>query len=130
MNGIYLIRDYLGWHYTDAVVDITYLIRNFLWAVGHMFSVKEVLLTLFSPWKRLKEEGSTLIKDPGRYLEDAVVNLIMRIVGAIVRLALLCIAFISWTFIAMVGICALIVWFFLPVILLSILVSIPNVLNA
>lgn len=123
MNALVLMRDYIVWHYTTGIVDLLYIWRNFLWAVGHMFSVKDVLLTLFSPFKRLQEQTPSPLKNLEGFLSSLVVNILMRIVGLVIRSALLILAFLSWAFLLVFGVVSLVVWFLLPYLLFVIFVT-------
>lgn len=120
MGILVVARDYLLWHYTTALADIFFIWRNMMWAVGHMFSVQEVLLTLFSPFKRLQEEAPNPLADFQGFLGGLVVNILMRIVGFIIRSALLFIAFGVWAILIVFGTALFLVWFLLPYLLLII----------
>lgn len=123
MYALIIARDYLVWHYTTALVDIFYIWRNILWAVGHMFSVKDVLLTLFSPFRRLQESAPNPLVDMQGFLSNMVVNLLMRIVGFVIRSALIAIALTAWASILVVGAALFFVWFAFPYLLFIILVT-------
>lgn len=118
MNALLLARDYFTWHYTRALADIFNVWVNYLWFVNHLFSVKDVLFTLFAPWKRLHENPINPLKDMEAFLSSVFVNLIMRIVGMIIRLALIAIALVAWAFVIAVGLVLFPTWIFLPVFML------------
>ncbi len=78
---------YVQWHYGRAFRDILTVGRNLMWFITHFFSIPLLLKTLFQPWKRIHETYTH------RGLEDffatLVVNLMTRVVGALVRLSII-----------------------------------------
>jgi len=112
-----VFRDYLVWHYSVALSDILHMWWNYVWFVFHVFSVGDVAKTLFAPWKRLEEGKVNLIKNPQEYFGNMFVNLIMRMVGFVVRAALLTIALICFLFIFFGGLAFFALWIPLPVLI-------------
>jgi hypothetical protein len=121
MNYVALFREYLVWHYSRALQDIIGIILNYLWFVNHLFSVPDVLKTLFVPWKRMQEKKVRILIDPGAFFGNILVNIIMRIVGFVVRSVLLFMATCGFVFIALFGICFFALWITLPLVLIHIL---------
>jgi hypothetical protein len=80
-----IIRHYLLWHYTEAYKELFSVCKNLIWFIVHFFSIPQLLKTLFSPWRRIVEEKkkSWDIED---FASRIVVNIISRIIGAIMRL--------------------------------------------
>src|SRR3972149_9104445 len=109
-----VLRDYFLWHYSTAYADIVGIARNYLWFVSHLFSVPEVARSLFAPFKRMKEGKVNIVKSPSDFFANLVVNILMRIVGFIIRTALLAIALAS--FLLVIGLCLIIIalWTLLP----------------
>lgn len=109
---------YLNWHYTQGVVE---LFRNLLHIIVfefHFFSVKDLLLTLLSPFQRLKEDYGSSAIEFEKILSALVINIIMRIVGFVVRSVILLIAFFCLTVSIILIPVILIFWLLLPVLLL------------
>jgi ATP-dependent Clp protease ATP-binding subunit ClpC len=83
--------DYFTWHFILAPRKIIQIISNYLTFFYYYFSVKLLLKTLFSPWKRL-----TVQRKIGFSLEDIFhvlsFNLISRSIGFILRSMVI----ISW----------------------------------
>lgn len=109
-----IARDYIVWHYTTALQDMFRIWVNYIWFVNHALSVKDVVLTLFAPWKRLQEKPVNPIKDLEGFASALAVNTIMRIVGLVIRLALIAIALLAWSLVIAVGIIAFLLWLFAP----------------
>ncbi|OGZ08654.1 MAG: hypothetical protein A2942_02580 [Candidatus Lloydbacteria bacterium RIFCSPLOWO2_01_FULL_50_20] len=114
MPIVSIIRDYFLWHYSAAYADIFGILRNYLWSVNHMFSVPEVFKSLFAPFKRIQEEKVNILKKPEDFFANLFVNFIMRIVGFVLRTALMAIALCSFAFVLGLGIAAIFLWTILP----------------
>jgi hypothetical protein len=123
MAIISITRDYLLWHYSVAYTDIVGIIRNYLWAVNHMFSVPDVLRSLFAPFKRLQEEKVNIIRNPSDFFGNLVVNIIMRIVGFVIRTILIVIALVAFLLVIALGLCVLLLWTILPVLVIYFFVN-------
>lgn len=119
-----LARDYLVWHYSVAYVDMFYIWRNYFWFIGHLFSVKDVVRSWISPFKRLKEDGVSIVRDPATFFGNMFVNMIMRLVGFVIRTALIAIALLCFLMLAVVGAWFVLFWTALPVVLVFLLTGI------
>ncbi len=114
MSVFSLFQSYLLWHYVYAVRDGYALLRNAFWFIGRIFSVPLLIRTLFSPWHRLHEEVPRFFENPGEFFTNIIVNIIMRCVGFSVRFAYLLLAFMLCIVIVAFWICALPLWYALP----------------
>jgi len=123
-----LVRDYVVWHYSRAYVDIFYLWKNYLWFINHIFSVPEVAMSWLSPFKRIQEKKVNFIAHPEEFFSNMFVNLMMRIVGVIIRSALLMIACSFFALFGVVGVMFFVVWTALPVLIVHFLVTSIRVL--
>lgn len=118
MSTVRVFRDYLIWHFTVAYLDIVYIWWNYLWFVNHIFSVPDVLKSWMSPFKRLQEEKVNIIKSPEDFFANLFVNIMMRIVGIVIRTALLFVALCFFTAVFMFGIVFAVIWTILPILLI------------
>jgi hypothetical protein len=79
---------YLTWHYSQALIDTVIISLNFLWFILHFFSIPLHVRTLFSPWRRMKDQHHK-----GESVEDffatLVFNFASRLVGMIARLVII-----------------------------------------
>ena len=86
MNPIAFIGGYIAWHYSAALADILRVWGNMMWFTFHFFSTGRLVTTLFSPWQRMQEEYPKKgTFDIEYFLGTLAVNIIMRLVGFIVR---------------------------------------------
>ena len=112
--------DYLTWHYSTAYRDFLRAWINYLWFVAHFFSLEILLRTFFTPFKRISEKNNAGL-DIGAILEVFAVNLLMRLVGMLVRTVLISIGLVVLFGVAVGGVLGLLVWTLLPGILLMLL---------
>lgn len=121
MKFFMIVPQYIYWHYSAGFVEWTRNLFNFLQFEFHFFSVKQLLLTLFAPFQRLRERYSGSPLDIEALLSVFLVNIIMRLVGFVVRSVLLIFAFITITLSFVLVVILLISWIFLPIILAGLL---------
>ncbi len=93
MNPGVIVVDYIGWHYGAAFRSIVSIWTNLMWFAVHFFSIPMLLRTLFSPWRRVQEEYHVR-NGLERFFEALVVNIMTRIVGALMRLVIILCGFI------------------------------------
>ena len=110
-----LVRDYVVWHYSRAYVDLLHIWWNYIWFVNHLFSVPDVVMNWLAPFKRLQENKVNFIKSPEDFFANITVNIIMRIVGAFIRTALIFIALVSFAFVFAFGFTFILLWTILPI---------------
>ncbi len=123
MAPLRLFKDYLVWHYSSAYNDMFHIWWNYLWFVNHLFSVPEVFGSLLSPWKRLQEDKVSILLHPEEFFGNLFVNIIMRLVGLVVRTALLVIALLCFLIVLIGGILFFTLWTALPILLAHFLIS-------
>ncbi|MCX6764225.1 MAG: hypothetical protein NTU58_00745 [Candidatus Nealsonbacteria bacterium] len=113
-----IILQFLIWYLIDKPGAILKAWRNLLLFNLNYFSILLLLKTFFSPWRKYKWPYCRGF-DFKIYLEAFFSNAIMRFIGASLRLFLIIFGIILEFFIILIGISALIIWFFLPFILIS-----------
>lgn len=114
---------YLNWHYTRGVSELAKNLWNFIIFEFHFFSVKDLLLTLLSPFQRLHENYGRSIIDFERVFSALVVNIVMRIIGFFIRSFILLMAFMAITFSLIMIPIILIVWLLVPFLLLFLFIG-------
>ena len=113
---------YAVWHYSRALFDIIGIIQNFVWFLYHYFSLPILARTFFTPWRRMnilheKREGFNT------FFSSLVVNIMMRLVGIIMRIIIILIGIFAIFAMSAFGIIFLIFWLFLPFIILALFVA-------
>ena len=114
MGGLLLVLPaYLTWHYSQSLADYLRLWARSAWFVTHVFSMPLLLATLFSPWRRLSEHYPRRL-DLAEWGEALIVNLLMRLVGFVVRVFVLVFGVLTLVFVLMVGAIGFLVWLTAP----------------
>jgi hypothetical protein len=102
---------FFSWWYGNGWQRVMRSFRPRIQAIAESFSVKQLLRTLFAPWKRI-------ITQPGRSLEGrlraSADNAFSRCIGFVVRSGVLLAGFVSILVIAALSIIEIIVWPLLP----------------
>lgn len=104
---------YLGWHYSKGAVELFFALKNFVLFIPSFFSFATLLKTLISPYQRLQEHyhGGLNLSE---LFEVVTVNIIMRIVGLIIRTFFLLIGILSFIIVLTFCLVIYVAWFFVP----------------
>ena len=122
MSPFVIFPYYLAWHYTYAIRDFFGIWGNMIWFTYQYFSIPILFRTLFSPFKRLKEYSKGGL-DIGSFFESLVVNIIMRLVGFILRSIIILIGLSALTFTIFLGIVFFFLWLVLPFLIIFLLIT-------
>ncbi len=109
---------YTAWHYTQAPSLLFKLWENLLWYLGHVFSISALWRSLFSPWKRIVAKH-TKRWDIEDYASAVLANFISRVIGAVMRLTLITTGRLLQLLLVLFGVFVYIVWFIMPVFVVS-----------
>lgn len=116
MSLLLLFPYYLIWHYSKALVDLKNLWKNFIVFFYEFFSLTTLVSTLFSPWHRMQDSYSKELNFENT-VGTFIVNSLMRIVGAFVRLIFIIIGLVSIVFTIFFGLIVFCLWIVMPLIL-------------
>ena len=108
------MEEYLLWHYTIAPPTLILIWRNLLLFPIYYFSLPLHIATLFSPWKRQFSKSDTPGFHPGDFFRDISFNGTSRIVGALMRSAMILAGLgfsVCTAIVGGIGVCS---WFLLP----------------
>ena len=114
---------YLRWHYIEAPKFILLLIGNYIFFVGHLFSVKLLINTLFSPWRKEVARKTIPGISFGKIFDVISFNVISSVLGFIVRISALIAAFIFLIFVILAGALLFVFWLLIPLFSLPIYLS-------
>lgn len=111
------LGDIFGWWYSRGIKDFFVYLKALLIKITDIFSVKLLLRTFLSPWKRdiTPLEGLPF----NMVLRVIVFNLISRLIGAFIKTIILFLYVIAATFYCFIAIALVFVWLFLPLIVLG-----------
>jgi len=115
-----IISDYFIWHYTRAWFEMWGVWRNLLWAVAHFFSIKELLASLFSPFKRMTEarDQTFSFEDLAEYV---IINGLSRLIGALVRSVIILCGCIALTITIVGGFTVYLFWMLAPMLVIGLI---------
>ncbi len=117
MTVALFIRDFFIWMYFEAPAAYARIWGNILWFLYHFFSIKQLSFTLFARWKQLGEVPSK--RGIEEWASVFVVNLLMRVVGASIRLITILVGVASLAIALVLGGVGFILWFLLPFVIIS-----------
>ena len=120
MNIVRIFIYYWLWHYSRAILDIFSIWNNFFHFIFNYFSIPLLLRTLFYPWKKIHEEYGGSI-NVSRFFGTVFINLVMRLVGFIIRSATIIVGLICIVIAFFVGLLALAIWLLLPFFIISLI---------
>lgn len=117
-----LLLSGIHWHYTKAYKEIFILYKRFSGFIFHLFSIKDLLRTLFLPWQQLGEryQGGFHMK---ALFESLILNLLMRVVGFFVRVFVILIGCILSIILSVLFLIIIVFWTFIPFILIFLFIT-------
>ncbi|MEK7091363.1 MAG: hypothetical protein AAB900_00025 [Patescibacteria group bacterium] len=111
--GIILLNYFL-WHYGEALGSLLALYRNFFRFVLNFFSLPLMFRTWISPWRRLNEDYQGGLFNAGQWAEALTVNILMRLVGFLIRTLIIVIALSTLILLTLFLPLAFLAWLVLP----------------
>lgn len=115
-----IIQNYFVWHYGRAWSEFWGIWTTYLWFVTHIFSIPQLLRSLFAPFKRITQSrGQTFSgEDLAAYV---IINLLSRLIGAMARTAIILTGLVVWLVTFVAGVLIYACWAFLPFLVVSLL---------
>lgn len=111
---------FLDWYYTEIPKKAFKIWKNCIWFWEYYFSLKDLLKTFFSPWKKYSE-GYERGANFSRIISSFLFNIFSRLMGAFLRFFLILIGLIVEIITIIFGILFFIIWPTFPLLLLVIL---------
>lgn len=107
---------FLIWYYTKGLLSVFSGWMNFLRYLARLFSVGDLFITFFSPWKRDVTPKTWVGFNPLRSIERLLMNVFSRFMGAVVRAAVIVFGIVSMLGSFAIGLGVLLFWIFsLPI---------------
>jgi len=113
-----IVGIWISWYFVEMPKEILQAWKNFLRFNFDFFSIPLLLKTLFSYWKRyywVRGRGFNF----SEFFNVLFSNLTSRILGAMVRFALIIIGIFCEILVFFFGLIIFLGWFFLPIVLVS-----------
>jgi len=120
MQIFVIIFGYFRWHYGKALRSLTNVWKNFLFFIFEFFSIKLLFKNFIDPWKRMTNSYPKHFSFK-EYFYAFLTNLIIRIVGALLRFVLILIGLTCYILFALLYPLIIIVWICLPLIIFTLL---------
>ena len=108
-----LVFQWIVWHYARAPKQIILGWFNFLSFIPRYFSFGTLLKTLFAHWRRYKDSYGRGF-DIKVYARTFLLNIISRILGAIIRIVVIAAGLIVELFVFIIGLALFVFWFAWP----------------
>lgn len=110
-----MISAYLTWHYGAALRSAFTIAGNFIAFALHLFSIRELMGSLFAPWRRITEQP-----EGGMFSSAALMaiwdNALSRVLGAIARTVLLSMGAIFLAGTVVLAVAIVVLWILGPII--------------
>ena len=126
MPIVWLIQEYIHWHYTEGIHKLLKICGNFLWFTYHFFSLELLARTLLKPFRRVRIEYSRIMSIE-EIAENLAVNLFMRVVGFFMRSVVLIVGAVVEIGIFLASIAVVVIWIFFPAVIIG-LFSVAGIL--
>ena len=116
MHYISLVPTFFTWWYGRGLKDLFSFLSALFEYTSNMFSVTNLLKTLFQPWKKMVSQRRPGIDGLKDWLAD---NIISRGVGFVMRLMMMILFILAFAAFAAFAILALIFWVGIPAIVVA-----------
>jgi len=118
MQSNSIIIGWVKWHFAEVPASLLKAWKNYLDFSSNYFSVDLLLKTFFSPWRRYRWEYPKNFDIFG-FFSTAVSNFFSRILGAIMRIALVITGIVCEIFVVVAGLFVILLWYLVPLIIVS-----------
>ena len=116
-----ILHHYLVWHYSKAYIEFSRVWLNLMWFVMYFFSIVELMGSWLSPWKRMVEERKKTW-DVEEIMGAVVINVISRILGAIMRTVMIVAGLVSLVLIIVWGLAVYLIWTVAPALIIGLII--------
>lgn len=103
---------FLSWWYKEGWAEVAKSLNRRTITVAQVFSVNQLLSTLFAPWRRIITYPGASLPEKFRAWTD---NIFSRTIGFVIRLFVLFAALLVTIFISILTLIELIIWPLLPI---------------
>lgn len=117
-----ILTYYVRWHFFEMPKEILRGWKNYLKFFAYFFSIPILIKSYFAPWKKISWTYGRGFS-PTRFLETAVSNVFLRILGAFLRSIIIFFGIFFEIIIFFLGAILFLFWIFLPIILIFLFVS-------
>lgn len=112
---------YLKWHYYLGYYYVSVMYKNLLVFLFEYFTIKSLIKEFFLPWKRLSGSYKG-VKNISSFFMVLIQNMIMRVVGIILRALVLFVGCIVILIFIPVYPIAIVLWTVFPLLIISLII--------
>ena len=125
--GLFL-REYVFWHYGEALSDIFAVFKNLLRFGYHFFSLPLLVRTWLSPWYRMSENYGSDWTNFEKIGEAILGNTVMRLVGFVLRTIVIVIGVAFETVLVLFAALFFLAWIAFPLVFMLCIVGMVQVI--
>ena len=114
-----MVLEFFYWWYGPGWLGTIKRVGQRIVGTMRVFSMPILLMTLFSPWKRIVEQSDGSFE---MFIQSMIGNLVSRAVGFTVRLFVIVTSLILTSITTVFGLVVIIIWPILPIVAISSLV--------
>ncbi|OJI09398.1 MAG: hypothetical protein COV08_01210 [Candidatus Vogelbacteria bacterium CG10_big_fil_rev_8_21_14_0_10_49_38] len=114
MRFLSVVARYFIWHYGQALIQFSRIYWRLTFFLFNFFSVPVLVRSLFAPWRRLGEAYPTAGIDLVAIASTFIVNVIMRLVGVILRTIMIAFGSTATLIFALLYPVIFLIWLLLP----------------
>ena len=114
-----LFIKWIVWHFKKGPSHVITIWGNFLRFNIEFFSIKLLLKTWISPWKRLSQNYQGGIVNISENIQILILNTFSRFLGFLIRTLVIIFGVLFTLLVFLTGIFAFLLWLFLPLILVA-----------
>lgn len=117
-NGQNIFVEWFFWHFYEMPVFLLEVWKNYILFALNYFSLPLLLKSLFAPWRKYRwvyPKGFNV----GEFFSTLISNAFSRILGALMRIALIILGILFQIFVLLAGLVCFLVWILIPFIIIS-----------
>ncbi len=118
VNQKNIISLWFSWYFVEMPKFLFGVWKNYILFASNYFSLPLLLRSLFSPWRKYRW-NYTKGFDLGNFFSTLISNIFSRIIGAVMRIALIVVGILFQIFVLIAGLVVILFWVLLPVIIAS-----------
>ncbi len=118
MQILFLLPEYLVWHYSKALRLHVNIVTNFMWFTYHFFSIPVLLRTFTKSWHSKTLHAKPVTSRVKRFADHIIARGLLAVGGPLMRLLVLVFGFACCGFVAVIGLGFFLLWLALPIIVL------------
>jgi len=115
--------EWLAWHFCEVPAFLLSVWKNYILFALNYFSLPVLFKSLFAPWRKYTWNYPKVI-NVGEFFSTFVSNVFSRLMGAIMRVVLIVAGIFLQLFVLLSGFIILLLWIFIPIIIIAVFVLI------